>query len=216
MKKILRKIGEILIPPLAYLLMRFIWITTSKKFHFITPIGDEQHVCVCWHGELFMSPQAYRTIHKKHPASAIISSHFDGSLIAGTLKLLGIRPLRGSSRKGAHQVLLQAFKSNKKGEEVLITPDGPKGPRHHMSDGVIGIALKSKLPIFIMNFKAESFWQLNSWDKFVIPKPFTKVDLYIQSISLEGMELDVAREYLSDKMLEHTIGSEEAGSRKQE
>jgi lysophospholipid acyltransferase (LPLAT)-like uncharacterized protein len=206
MKNLLRQVGQVVIPPLAYLLMRIIWFTTSKKFHFITPIGEEQHVCVCWHGELFMSPQAYRAIHKQHPASAIISSHFDGSLIAGTLKLLGIRPLRGSSRKGAHKVLLQAFKSIKKGEEVLITPDGPKGPRHHMSDGAIGIALKSKLPIFIMNFTAESFWQLKSWDKFVIPKPFTKVDFYIQSISLEGMELDEAREYLSRKMLEHTIG----------
>ncbi len=204
-KKILRKIGGVVIPPLAYALIRLIWITTSKKFHFITPIGEEQHVCVCWHGELFMSPKAYREIHKKHPASAIISSHFDGSLIAGTLNLLGIKPLRGSSRKGAKQVLLQAFKRIKSGEEVLITPDGPKGPRHHMSDGAIGIALKSKLPIFIMNFTAENFWQLKSWDKFVIPKPFTKVDFYIQSISLEGMELDVAREYLSDKMLKYTI-----------
>ena len=205
MKKLSRKIGQVVIPPLAYFLMRIIWWTTSRKFHFITPIGEEQHVCVCWHGELFMSPQAYRHIHKKHKASAIISQHFDGSLIAATLNLLGIRPLRGSSRKGAHQVLLQAFKSIKKGEEVLITPDGPRGPRHHMSDGAIGIALKSKLPIFVMNFTAESFWQFKSWDKFVIPKPFTKVDFYIQSISLEGMELDEAREYLSDKMLEHTI-----------
>jgi len=205
LKKILRKIGGVLIPPLAYLLMRIIWWTTSKKFHFITPIGEEQHVCVCWHGELFMSPQAYRHIHKKHKASAIISQHFDGSLIAATLNLLGIRPLRGSSRKGAHQVLLQAFKSIKKGEEVLITPDGPRGPRHHMSDGAIGIALKSKLPIFVMSFTAESFWQVKSWDKFVIPKPFAKVDFYIQSISLEGMELDVAKEYLLNKMLEHTI-----------
>ncbi len=205
MKKLSRKIGEFIIPSLAYLLMRFIWFTTFKKFHFITPIGEEQHVCVCWHGELFMSPQAYRHIHKKHKASAIISQHSDGSLIAGTLNLFGIRPLRGSSRKGAQKVLIQAFKSIKQGEEVLITPDGPKGPRHHMSDGAIGIALKSKLPIFVMNFKSESFWQVNSWDKFVIPKPFTKVDFYIQSILLDGMKLDEAREYLSSKMLEHTI-----------
>ena len=152
-----------------------------------------------------MSPQAYRKIHKKHPASAIISSHFDGSLIASTLKMLGIRSLRGSSRNGAKQVLLQAFKSIKSGEEVLITPDGPRGPRHHMSDGAIGIALKSKLPVFVMNYRAEKYWQLNSWDRFVIPKPFTKVDFYLQSISLEGMELDEAKEYLLGKMLEHTI-----------
>ena len=205
MKNLLQQAGQTVIPPIVYLFMRIIWYTTSKRFHFITPIDEAQHVCVCWHGELFMSPQAYRKIHSKHPASAIISSHFDGSLIAGTLNLLKIRPLRGSSRKGAHKVLLQAFKSIKKGEEVLITPDGPKGPRHSMSDGAIGIALKSRLPVFIMNFKAKNYWQLRSWDKFVIPKPFTRVDFYIQSISLEGMELDEAREYLLSKMLEHTI-----------
>jgi len=205
MKNFLRSIGRVIIPPIAYVLMRFVWYTTSKKFHYVTAIGEEQHVCVCWHGELFMSPQAYRHIHKKHLASAIVSSHFDGALIAATLNIFKIRPLRGSSRKGAYRVLLQAFKSIKKGEEVLITPDGPKGPRHSMSDGAIGIALKSKLPIFVMNFSCEHYWQVNSWDHFVIPKPFTKVDFYIQSISLEGMRLDEAKSYLSEKMLEHTI-----------
>ncbi len=205
MKNIIRTLGRYIVPPIAYILMRIIWFTLSKKFNFITPITDEQHVCVCWHGELLMSPQAYRQIHPKHSARAIVSSHFDGSLIAGTLNLLKIRPLRGSSRKGASKVLLQAFRAIKKGEEVLITPDGPKGPRHSMSDGAIGIAIKSKLPIFVMNFKTKSFWQLKSWDKFVIPKPFSKIEFYIQSISLEGMELEEAREYLKEKMLEHTI-----------
>ena len=205
MKNILRQAGQIVIPPIAYLIMRIIWFTTSKKFHFISPVGDEQHICVCWHGELFMSPQAYRKIHKKQKASAIISAHFDGSLIAGTLNMFKIRPLRGSSSKGAKQVLLQAFKSIKNGEEVLITPDGPRGPRYHMSDGAIGIALKSRLPIFVMNYKADNYWQLKSWDKFVIPKPFTKVDFYLQSVSLEGMELNEAKEYLLNKMLENTI-----------
>ncbi len=205
MKKILRKAGGVIIPPLVYVLMRIIWLTTSKKFHFITPIGEEQHICVCWHGELFMSPQAYRYIHKKHKASAIISQHFDGSLIADTLSLLSIRPLRGSSKKGAKKVLLEAFRAVKNGEEVLVTPDGPRGPRHSMSDGAIGLAVKSKLPIFIMNFKCSSYWQLKSWDGFVIPKPFSKIDFYIQSISLEGMELEEARVCLRSKMLEYTI-----------
>jgi len=206
MKGFLRKLGQLIIPPLVYILMRIIWVTTRKKFHYITEIDAQQHVCVTWHGELLMSPQAYRHIHKKHPASAIISSHFDGALIARTLQFLKIRPLRGSSRKGARQVLLQAFKSIKSGEEVLITPDGPKGPRHTMSDGAVGIALKSKLPIFVMNFTAKSYWQLGSWDKFVIPKPFTQVDFYMQSLSLEGLTHEEAKTYLAGKMLEHTIG----------
>jgi hypothetical protein len=205
MKSLLRKVGGVIVPPLIYLLMRTIWYTTRKTFHGSTDIGNGQHVCVTWHGELFMSPQAYRKIHQKHAASAIISSHFDGALIASTLGFLKIEPLRGSSRKGAKQVLLQAFKSIKRGEEVLITPDGPKGPRHSMSDGAIGIALKSKLPIFVMNYTASSYWQLDSWDRFVIPKPFSKIDFYMQRISLEGMVLEEAKAYLSSKMLAHTI-----------
>jgi lysophospholipid acyltransferase (LPLAT)-like uncharacterized protein len=185
--------------------MRIVWFTTFKKFHFLTPVGDEQHVCVTWHGELLMSPQAYRHIHKRHPASAIISQHFDGTLIAKTLGFLRIRPLRGSSKRGAKQVLLQAFKSIKSGEEVLITPDGPRGPRHTMSDGAIGIALKSNLPIFVMNYTAKRYWKVNSWDEFAIPKPFTNIDFYMQSISLEGMELEEAKTFLLEKMLENTI-----------
>jgi lysophospholipid acyltransferase (LPLAT)-like uncharacterized protein len=206
MKGFLRKLGQLIIPPLVYILMRIIWVTTRKRFHYITEIDAQQHVCVTWHGELLMSPQAYRYIHKKHPASAIISSHFDGALIARTLQFLKIRPLRGSTRKGARQVLLQAFKSIKSGEEVLITPDGPKGPRHTMSDGTVGIALKSKLPVFVMNFTAKNYWQLGSWDKFVIPKPFTQIDFYMQSLSLEGLTHEEAKAYLASKMLEHTIG----------
>jgi len=206
MKSFLRKLGQVVIPPLVYILMRIIWVTTRKKFHYITEIDERQHVCVTWHGELLMSPQAYRHIHKTQAASAIISSHFDGALIARTLQFLKIRPLRGSSRKGARQVLLQAFKSIKSGEEVLITPDGPRGPRHSMSDGAVGIALKSKLPIFIMNFTAQNYWQLGSWDRFVIPKPFTQVDFYMQSLSLEGLAHEEAKAYLASKMLAHTIG----------
>jgi lysophospholipid acyltransferase (LPLAT)-like uncharacterized protein len=205
MKPLLRKAATVVIPPLIYAVMRILWWSSRKKFHFITPISHSQHVCVCWHGELLMSPQAYRKIHKRQPASAIISSHFDGSLIAGTLSLLKIRPLRGSTKKGARQVLLQAFKSIKEGEEVLITPDGPRGPRHSMSDGAIGIALKSNLPIFVLNYKASSYWQLKSWDRFVIPKPFGTIEFYIQSLSLEGMDLEEAKVFLREKMLEHTI-----------
>ncbi|QOR62143.1 lysophospholipid acyltransferase family protein [Sulfurovum sp. ST-21] len=205
MRDLFRQAGIIVIPVLVYVIMRLLWVTCRKRFHNLSEIDESQHVCVCWHGELLMSPQAYRKIHPEHKASAIISSHFDGSLIAGTLRFLKIRPLRGSTKKGARQVLLQAFKSIKAGEEVLITPDGPRGPRHSMSDGAIGIALKSRLPIFVMNYQPSSYWQLGSWDRFVIPKPFCRIDFYIQSLSLEGMEIEEAKEYLKEKMLEHTV-----------
>jgi lysophospholipid acyltransferase (LPLAT)-like uncharacterized protein len=57
----------------------------------------------------------------------------------------------------------------------------------------------------MINFTCSNYWQLKSWDKFVIPKPFSKIDFYIQSLSLEGMDLDEAKVYLREKMMKHTI-----------
>jgi len=205
MKHFLRTVGGVVIPWLIYGVMRILWFTTRKRFHQITPIEDRQHICVTWHGELLMSTQAYRKIRPKQKAAAIISQHFDGEIIAKTLGFLDIRALRGSTKRGARKVLLEAFRSVKAGEEVLITPDGPRGPRHSMSDGAIGLALKSKLPIFLMHYKCSSYWQLKSWDRFVIPKPFSRADFYMQTLSLEGMKPEEAREYLREKMLEHTL-----------
>lgn len=205
MKAISRKIASIFVPFLLYVIMRFIWFTTRKNYHFLNKISEAQHICVTWHSELLMTPQVYRKIHPKHRSSAIISSHFHGTLIAGVLKMIQIKALRGSSRKGAKQVLFQAFKTIKAGEEILITPDGPKGPRYSMSDGAVGIALKSKLPIFIINFKSSSYWQVKSWDKFIIPKPFSTLDFSIQSISLKGMTQEEAKSYLSKQMLAYSI-----------
>jgi len=192
-------------PWVIFVVMRILWFTTRKTFHEITPIEDRQYICVTWHGELLMTAQAYRKIHPNYKAAAIISQHFDGEIIAKTLAFLDIKALRGSTSRAAKRVLLQAFRSVKAGEEILITPDGPRGPRYSMSDGAIGLALKSGLPIFAMNYECSSYWQLKSWDKFVIPKPFSKIDFYMQALSLEGMGTEEAGRYLREKMLEHTI-----------
>jgi lysophospholipid acyltransferase (LPLAT)-like uncharacterized protein len=204
-KKLSRSIAAVILPPLGYLLMRFYWYTSKKNFHIKGEITQEQSIVVCWHGELLMSPQAYRYFHKKQLASGIISRHFDGEMIARVLRYFSIEPLRGSSSRGAAQVLREAFKALKKGNDLLVTPDGPRGPRHSISDGAIALAHKAKAPVLTVNYVPTSYWQLGSWDKFVIPKPFSTVDFYLENVSLEGMELDEARKFLSDKMLEHTV-----------
>lgn len=201
MKKFSRTIGYIVAPPLIYLIMRFIWYSSKKSFTIISPISEEQHICVCWHNELLMSPQAYRKFHPKHKSSAIISQHFDGDIIKKALSYLNIDSIRGSSSRGAKSVLLKAFREVKDGKEILITPDGPRGPKYSMSDGAIGLALRAKKPIFIMNYKADRFWQLKSWDRFIIPKPFSKIEFFMQSISIDGLTLDEARELLKSKMM---------------
>jgi len=204
-KKMLRRIGQILLPPLGYLLMRFYWYTSSKTFHVEGEITESQHIVVCWHGELLCSPQAYRYFHRTQSASGIISRHFDGEIITRILGYFGIKPLRGSSRKGAKQVLLEAFRALKKGDDLLVTPDGPRGPRHEISQGALALAMKAKAPIMVVNYIPSSYWQLQSWDRFVVPKPFAKIDFYIKVVSIAGMEMGEANAYLRERMLEHTI-----------
>lgn len=185
--------------------MRFYWYTSPKNFHIQGVITQEQCIVVCWHGELLLSPQAYRHFHKNQAASGIISKHFDGEMIARILMYFSITPLRGSTSKGAKQVLLEAFRTLKKGEDLLVTPDGPRGPRHSIGDGAIALAHKVKAPVLIVNYIPQRYWRLKSWDQFVIPKPFSSIDFYLEAVSLEGMTLEESKKFLRQKMLAHTL-----------
>jgi len=185
--------------------MRLYWYTSPKRFHIRGDLDAKQCVVVCWHGELLCSPQAYRKFRPDIQASGIISRHFDGEIIARILSFFGIRPLRGSSSKGAKQVLLEAFRALKEGDDLLVTPDGPRGPRHHISPGAVALATKAGLPIVAVNYIPSSYWQLSSWDRFVIPKPFARLDFYLSVVSVEGLDQQEAAQKLRETMLEHTV-----------
>ena len=185
--------------------MRLFWLSYKKNYHFINAPIEEQCMAITWHGELFISPQVYRHLRKHHNTSAIISQHHDGDLIAKILRFFNILPLRGSSKRGAKAVLLSAIKSLKEGYSVMITPDGPRGPRHNMSDGAVALAKKSNIPLMVVNFKANSYWQLNSWDKFTIPKPFTSLEIYHQILDISDMDKDEAKAYLKTQMLTYSL-----------
>lgn len=201
-----KKLTLLVAPTMIYMLMRLLWLTTRKHFNFSEAIKKEkQYLCTCWHGELLFSPQAYRKLHPKNISNAMISQHFDGEIIARTLSFLDIKAIRGSSSKGGSRVFLEAFKRLKRGEEVLITPDGPRGPRHTLGDGIISLAQKLNLPIFIMSYQASNYWQLKSWDKFIIPKPFSKIEFFAQSIDISDKSEEEAKKILKDAMMRYTI-----------
>ena len=204
-KQISRKVGTIVIPPLGFFIMRLFWLSYKKNYHFIDAPIEEQCMAITWHGELFISPQVYRHLRKHHKTSAIISQHHDGDLIANILNFFNIVPLRGSSKRGAKAVLLSAIKSLRDGYSVMISPDGPRGPRHSMSDGAVALAKKTNIPLMVVNFKANSYWQLNSWDKFTIPKPFTTLEIYHQILDISSMEKEEAKIFLKTQMLTYSI-----------
>ncbi|MBU1667599.1 lysophospholipid acyltransferase family protein [bacterium] len=185
--------------------MKLLWFSYRKKYHFIDAPIEEQCMAVTWHAELFVSPQVYRKLRKKQATSAIISQHYDGDLIAKTLSFFDITPLRGSSKRGAKSVLMNAIKVMKEGDSVMVTPDGPRGPRYSMSDGAIALALRFNLPLMVVNYKPNSYWQLNSWDRFVIPKPFSSLDIYHQIVKIDDMEKEEAKIYLQEHMKRYAL-----------
>jgi hypothetical protein len=203
-KKISRALALLFVPFIGSLVIRFLYLTNKKNFHAPETITDEPVIFACWHGELLMLPYLYKHYRKTPHAKVLISPHFDGELISRTIKYFGLGTLAGSSDKNPARVLIQAIKTIKEGYDIGITPDGPKGPRHEVADGIIVMAQKAKAKVVLVEIKPTKFWQLNSWDKFTIPKPFGTLNYYASSeIDLSGMDLEDARLLLKEGLLKH-------------
>ena len=187
--------------------MRLIYLTSKKTFHFPENIPDERCIIGSWHGDLLMQPFSYHKWRKEPKAVIMISEHFDGELIAKTVAYFGLGTIRGSTRRGAARVLLQAIKKVKKeGYDLGITPDGPKGPRFSVSDGIVVVSQKADRNIVLLNCVPSRYWQLGSWDKFVIPKPFCHLEFYCsEPFKVTDMPMEDAKKLIYDKLMEHTL-----------
>lgn len=205
-KKAFRYFALIIVPIIGSLLIRLLYLTNKKKFHAPKSIGDKPIIMACWHGELLMIPYAYTTFRKTPHVKLLISEHFDGNLIAKTLSFFKFETIRGSSTRGGAKALIKSIKELKNGYDLGITPDGPRGPRHEVSNGIIIMAQKAKANIVLVEIKPSSYWQLGSWDKFVIPKPFGTIDYYISDlIDVTDMELEEAKSLVQEGLLRHDI-----------
>lgn len=185
--------------------MRLLYLTYKKEFHIKGELPQSNCVFIGWHGELFINPVAYKKYRKNFNSYALISHHFDGELIAKTFYYAcKIKAIRGSSRRGAKAALINAIKTVSNGDDVILTPDGPRGPRHKFQSGALAIAKRAGGKVVIITSKPYRFWQLKSWDKFMIPKPFTKVDIYMQVVKLESYDEDEAQA-IEQRMLKYAV-----------
>ena len=204
LKKLSRALALYLVPSIGSMLIRLIYLTNKKEFIAPEKLSDEPFIMACWHGELLMIPYAYKRYKKIPNVKLIISDHFDGSLIAKTLSHFGFGTIRGSSTRNAARALLSAIKELKAGSDLGITPDGPKGPRHVVADGIVVMAQKAKVKVVLVEIKPSAYWQLNSWDKFVIPKPFGVIRYYISDmLDVSSMSIEDAKEIIKEGLLKH-------------
>jgi len=200
-KKLKHYIQVVLLPYILSLLVRFIYLTSKKTFHHPSEIPNEPFVLAMWHGQLLMQALNYRKFKANGNIKVIVSEHRDGQTIRKVVSHLGVGALEGSSTRGGVKALLGAIKSLKNGIDVAITPDGPKGPIYEVADGIVAISNKTNAKILPCKIKASSYWQMKSWDKFLIPKPFGKIDFFIgEPFSIEGLNSSEAKELIKLKL----------------
>ena len=201
LKKISRSLALLLVPFIGSILIRFLYLTNKKKFHSPDTIEKKPIIFACWHGELLMIPYVYFRYRKTPKARVMISGHFDGLIISKIIKYFGLDTIAGSTNRNAARVLIQGIKTLKEGYDIGITPDGPKGPRHEVADGIIVMAQKSKAKVVLIRIKPTSYWQFNSWDKFIVPKPFGTLNYYSsEPIDISDMSLEEARVLIKEEL----------------
>lgn len=179
-----RKFLLYIVPPLAYVVLWILYLCTRHRFYISPDIEKQNFVGCFWHGEFLMLPFLYRQLVKRmskerNKAFFIISSqHFDGEIMVHLYRYFGLKTLRGSTSKGGLRVLIESIKLLKEGCDMGITPDGPKGPYHSIADGVVAMSQKAQRCIVPMRVECSRYWELNTWDKFKIPKPFSTIYFY--------------------------------------
>lgn len=128
----------------------------------------ERVIAAFWHGRLLMMPFLY----PGQSATILISQHRDGEYIARIASQLGFQVIRGSATRRGTQALRELMESLRAGRHVVITPDGPKGPRREAKPGVVELARLSGMPIIPVAFAAARAWIFRrSWDQFFVPRP---------------------------------------------
>jgi lysophospholipid acyltransferase (LPLAT)-like uncharacterized protein len=113
--------------------------------------------------------------HRRQGVVIVVSENRDGQYLSDFADVLGYRSVRGSSSRGAARALLGAVRELQAGFSVAFTPDGPRGPRRELKPGVVAAAQRGGGAIVPVHARADRAWRLDSWDRFLIPKPGARV-----------------------------------------
>jgi len=137
------------------------------------------YIAALWHNRLLLISFVLKQFFPDRPGAGLISASRDGDLIADVTQRFGFDVVRGSSSRMGATALLELSEILASGHDVLLTPDGPRGPAYELGPGIIFLAQKTGAPVVPINMEYSSCWRVKSWDRFIIPKPFSKVRVII-------------------------------------
>ncbi len=157
---------------LGYLFIRALHTTLRVRHVRAHNLVDTpRYIVAFWHECVLLS------LHSRwrKPTTAMISRSKDGEIVARVLELYGATTARGSSTRGGDIALREVLRDVRDGKNIAFTPDGPKGPPRVVKEGIVYVAKMTGLPVVPFHYAAKSKKRLRSWDRMVVPWPFTKV-----------------------------------------
>ncbi|MBI3819302.1 MAG: lysophospholipid acyltransferase family protein [Planctomycetes bacterium] len=193
--KLHKKLGPILVPRIGPWILRRLGGTWRMRVVGEPPSEMETNggaVLYCfWHGDLLIPMYTYRG----SGTVVLVSGHRDGIMLQQVLSNLGFNTVVGSITRGGAMALRGLLSSARNGMRLCVPPDGPKGPACKAKKGVLYLASRAGLPVVPVGVAASSGWRARSWDRMLVPRPFSKVVLYREKTMLvprhvDGAELD--------------------------
>ena len=160
--------------------------------------ADQNYIGALWHNRLLIFPLVLQRFFPNRPGAALISASRDGDLLADAIHRFGYDVVRGSSSRLGASAILQLTEELASGHDVVITPDGPRGPVYELGPGIVFLAQKSDALVLPMNLEYSRCWRLRSWDRFIIPQPFSKVRVLI-SRPLRVKQISTPEEFEAER-----------------
>ncbi|MEY2518246.1 MAG: hypothetical protein QOF24_5 [Verrucomicrobiota bacterium] len=128
-----------------------------------------------WHNRLLMLPRVFDPSFPTRESYGLISASRDGDLVSILIERSGYGTIRGSSSRKGVIALRRLVETLAAGDNVLLTPDGPRGPVYQATQGIVFLAQKTGAPVVPIHMEYSSCWRLKSWDRFILPRPFAKL-----------------------------------------
>ena len=157
-------------------------------------LAGERAVYAFWHEALVLVPLLARRVCPVVRPTVMLSWHRDAEIAAQAVRQLGVRVVRGSTTRGRVGALRGLLLAHARGDDLVLVPDGPRGPRRRAQEGVVQIAARTQLPVVAIGAAVRQGRRLASWDRMLVPFPFARVTLVLsEPIPVDRAELEPAR-----------------------
>jgi len=171
---------------------------------------DRPVIWVAWHNRVFILPSIHQQELYYRPGTVITSASRDGEIISQVMTSFGVESVRGSSSKKGRQALVGAIRTIRSGRDLVVTPDGPRGPRYELRPGLVKIAQLTGAPLFMVGIRPRRSFRLKTWDRLHIPYPFSTVDVQLAPLRTVDRDADVETERaaIEQQMIELNGGTD--------